>query len=72
VDRLNSVIAHENTMQYLSRSIDTLVDWMRNDVFEKAGIGVNERRELYDFIIEELSKLEAIHPRRIKEVRVAL
>ena len=72
VDRLNTVIDHENTMQYLSKSTDTLVDWMRNDVFEKAGIGVNERSELYDFIIDELSKLEAVHPHRIKEVRVAL
>ena len=66
------VIDHEQAMTSLSSSIDTLVQWMQHDIFQKAGTDLNERRNLYDFIVAELMKLEEVQTHRIKEVRIAL
>jgi hypothetical protein len=70
--RLEKAVDHEKSMCYLSNSVDTLVDWLHHDVFEKAGSNVVERGRLYDFIVAELIELEAVQAHRIKDVRVAL
>lgn len=71
-NQLMEITAHEKAMCHLSSKIDTLVAWMRHDVLEKAGVNVKERELLYDFIVDELIKLEEVQTHRIKEVRIAL
>jgi len=62
----------EEKMRFLSSAIDTLVNWMNHDVLNKAGPNPIIRKELYDFIVSEFKNLEAIHPHRIKEIRITL
>ena len=38
----------------------------------KAGINLKDRRELYDFVVDEFKKLEGIEPKKIKPVRTLL
>lgn len=59
-------------IQKLSSSIDTLVNWLQHDVLFMPGGSPEERRELYDFIVDEFKILEAIEPHRIKQVRATL
>jgi hypothetical protein len=56
----------------LSNDINTLVSWMEHDVLETAGSDPETRRELYDFIVDEIKGLESIHPHRIRPVRITL
>jgi len=59
--------AHE-----LARDIRTLTQWLRHDVLALAGPALATRRELFDFIVEELATREPEDARRIRPVRVAL
>ncbi len=59
--------AHE-----LARDIRTLTQWLRHDVLALAGPALATRRELFDFIVEELARREPGDVRRIRPVRVAL
>jgi len=59
--------AHE-----LARDIRTLTQWLRHDVLALAGSALATRRELFDFIVEELARREPENARRIRPVRVAL
>ena len=45
---------------------------MQHDVLNKTGPTSSIRHELYDFIVEEIEKLETIHPHRIEAVIMAL
>jgi len=56
----------------LARDIRTLTQWLRHDVLALAGPALATRRELFDFIVEELAAREPEDPRRIRPVRVAL
>jgi len=62
----------QKKMKHLSSSIDILFNWMHHDVLMMAGSPLEEREELYNFIVDELKVLEAIEPHRIKKVRVTL
>ena len=62
----------EEKMQKISQSIDTLVDWMSHDVLNKPGLAPKSRRELYDFINDELEKLAESHPHRISSMVTTL
>jgi hypothetical protein len=62
----------EQVMRELSQTIDTLVSWMEHDVLNKAGPTISVRQELYDFIVEELTKLSKIYPHRLKSLCVTL
>ena len=59
--------AHE-----LARDIRTLTQWLRHDVLALAGPDLSTRRELFDFIVEELAAREPGDAQRIRPVRVAL
>jgi hypothetical protein len=59
--------AHE-----LARDIRTLTQWLRQDVLALAGPALATRRELFDFIVEELAAREPEDARRNRPVRVAL
>jgi hypothetical protein len=67
-------IATRNERQacYLSKTLDTLISWLEHDIFNKAGPTPDERRDLYDFIVEEFKKLELIEPHRITSLRITL
>ena len=63
---------HEKLMRHLSESIDTLISWMEHDILNKAGPPPAERDELFDFVVDEFRKLEALHPHRIRDVCITL
>lgn len=69
---LAQAVSEEQQARFLSLSIDTLVNWMHHDVLEKAGPSLETRTDMYNFIVEELKKLELIHPHRIYSVRIML
>jgi len=59
-------------MHYLSQTVDTLVSWIEHDVLNKMGPALPVRKALYDFIVDEFTQLEVLHPHRIKALRVTL
>lgn len=56
----------------LSKSIDTLVNWMRHDVLNMPGVPPETRHELYGFILGEFEMLAERHPHRIKAICTTL
>jgi len=56
----------------LARDIRTLTQWLRHDVLALAGPALATRRELFDFVVEELAAREPEDARRIRPVRIAL
>ena len=56
----------------LARTTRTLIRWLSHDVLALAGPNLATRRELFDFIADELARLEPEDVRRIRPVRVAL
>ncbi len=72
VNKLKLATADEKNISALSKTIDTLVDWIDHDVLNMPGKPPGIRKELYDFIVDEFKKIELIHPHRIKEVRIML
>jgi hypothetical protein len=65
--RLAETQAHQ-----LARDIRTLVQWLSHDVLALAGPALATRRELFNFIVAELTAREPGDARRIRPVRVAL
>lgn len=70
--RLAVARATEASAVALARDVRTLADWMREDVLAIAGGALPERRELYDFILGELARLEPECPHRIRPLRTML
>jgi hypothetical protein len=62
----------ETQAQWLARDIRTLTHWLSRDVLALAGPDLATRRDLFDFIADELERLEPEDARRIRPVRVAL
>jgi hypothetical protein len=62
----------ETRARELARGIRTLIHWLSHDVLALAGPDLATRRELFDFITDELERLEPEDARRIRPVRVAL
>ena len=56
----------------LAKDIRLLSDWMQRDILALAGPDRSIRRELYDFVIEELRRRESLCPHRIEPVRKKL
>ena len=52
----------------LADDVATLLAWLREDVLSLAGPNHATRRELFDFLIAELSSREALCPHRIARV----
>jgi hypothetical protein len=59
-------------IRHISMTLDTLISWLEHDIFNKAGPTPEERRELYDFVVDEFKKLECIEAHRITSVRTTL
>ena len=62
----------ETRARDLARGIRTLIQWLSHDVLALAGPNLAMRRELFDFITDELERLEPEDVRRIHPVRIAL
>jgi hypothetical protein len=56
----------------LADEVGVLVDWMDNDILSIAGPNLQERRKLYDFVVEQLRRLEPQCQHRIRPVRIML
>ena len=69
---IKSTIKEEKLFKHLSATIDILVSWMEHDVLNKPGPNVFIRRELFNFIVEELEVLAKLHPHRILPICVKL
>ena len=59
-EKLKSAIISEKTARNLLGTIDALVNWLHHDVLEKAGLPLQEREQLYDFVVREIKKIESI------------
>jgi hypothetical protein len=70
--RLGRARQAEVQARQLAADVKTLTGWLGHDVLSLAGPNVEERRELFDFIIEQLRLREALAPHRIRPLRVAL
>lgn len=53
----------------LAKDVRILVDWMQNDILSSAGPNLDTRKQLYDFVVEELSVRESLCPHRITPLR---
>ncbi len=53
----------------LADDVATLADWIKNDILSLAGPELATRRELFDFVIEELRAREELNSHRIRPVR---
>ena len=62
----------ETRAQWLAHDIRTLTQWLSRDVLALAGSDLATRQELFDFLADELERLEPEEARRIRPVRVAL
>jgi hypothetical protein len=62
----------ETDAHWLARDVRTLVHWLGHDVLALAGPDLATRRELFDFVVAELTAREPEDARRIRPVRVAL
>jgi hypothetical protein len=62
----------ERRARDLARGIRTLIQWLSHDLLALAGPNSAMRQELFDFITDELARLEPEDVRHIHPVRVAL
>ena len=53
----------------LKNDISTLSSWLKKDILSVAGPDLTSRRELLDFIVDELQSRAAQYPHRIRPVR---
>lgn len=56
----------------LAEDVRTLTDWMQHDILSLAGPDQATRRQLFDFVIDQLRLREPLCPHRIGPVRRAL
>jgi hypothetical protein len=70
--RLAAARRAEVTSVELARDIRLLSDWIQGDILALAGPDRATRRELYDFVIEELRRREPLCPHRIEPIRKKL
>jgi hypothetical protein len=75
-DALSSALAKarddEAVALCLAKDVKAMVGWLERDILALAGPSLEERRELFDFIVEELARREQLDSARIRPVRVAL
>lgn len=67
-------VAQEAEAQAVTLALDirTLAEWLEKDILSAAGPSLAIRRELFDFVVEELFRREPLCPHRIGPVRRAL
>ena len=70
--RLGRARRAEAQARLVAADVKTLTGWLGHDVLSLAGPNVEERRDLFDFIVTQLRLREALAPQRIRPLRVAL
>ncbi len=70
--KLTKALKNEQKLLKLASDVKILVYWLRMDVLSLAGAHWQERRELMDFVIDELKIRETQEYKGIKALRVAL
>ena len=63
---------HEVNAISLARDVKTLIGWLNHDVLELAGPALAERQELYDFVVAELQRREALGGKKVRVLCKAL
>ena len=75
-DTLSSALAKarddEAVALCLAKDVKAMVGWLERDILALAGPSLEDRRELFDFIVEELALREHLDSARIRPVRAAL
>ena len=61
----------EQSAVALAGDVRILADWMQKDILSLAGPSLAARRELFDFVVRELTRREELCPHRIGPVRRA-
>ena len=56
----------------LANDVKILMQWLSHDILALAGPAMEERQELFDFIVEELSRRETLLAHRLRPLRTAL
>jgi len=61
-------LAHRAELQavQLANDIKVLMHWLSHDILALAGPSLEERQELFDFIVAELSQRESQLPHRLR------
>jgi hypothetical protein len=54
----------------LACDVRILVDWMHKDILSLCGPNLSDRQQLYDFVVEELTKRKLLCPHRISPVEL--
>ena len=67
--KLANVRQAERSAVALAEEVRILSDWMRDDILSIAGPSFADRRELFDFVVEQLRLRESQCPHRIGPVR---
>jgi hypothetical protein len=62
----------ERTAVALAQELRLLADWLQEDILSLAGPDLATRRELFDFVVQELARREGLCPHRIGPVRRTL
>jgi len=70
--RLSRARRVEAQARLVGADVKTLTAWLGRDVLSLAGPHLEERRALFDFIVEQLRLREHLAPHRIRPLRVAL
>jgi hypothetical protein len=70
--RLGRARQVEAQARRLAADVTTLTGWLGHDVLSLAGPHLEERRDLFDFVVEQLRMREPLAPHRIRPLRVAL
>lgn len=64
--------AREATALRLADEVQTLAEWLRDDILALAGPDAATRQELYDFVVAALQDLERLDAKRVRPVRRTL
>ena len=70
--RLTLARLAETQVLHLADDVKSLMQWLNHDILALAGPPWQERQELFDFIVEELRRREALVSHRICPLRTAL
>ena len=70
--KLGNARVAEKTSVNLAHDIAIIYQWMQQDILALVGQDMKTRKELFDFVVEELRQREQLLPHRISPVRKAL
>jgi hypothetical protein len=70
--RLGRARRAEAQHRQLAADVTTLTSWLGHDVLSLAGPSLEERRDLFDFVVAQLRLREPLDAHRIRPLRVAL